>query len=359
MDFNKFACGIDDEEKRIDRILRRFLPQMSLGTIYKNIRSGFIRINGKKVSQNYRILKNDELWIAKVLLNENIEKLENTKIEKIGNAPNAQNTFNLLNEKNKSVQNLKTVVNFEIIFQNEHLLVVNKPYGVSSQGGENTKNGNEISVDEIIKENFKNNSNSLSFSPGPLHRLDKNTSGLLVFSKSTAGARWFCEKIKSHNLQKIYLGIVGGKLPQSQVWQNHILQNENAQKGFKTVKIAPQNQIENAKLAITHATPLAYGKIANTPLTLCQFIIETGRKHQIRVQSAFNGFALAGDSAYKSCIILPKNFNRQFFLHAHKLIFEKNDEMREKLNIPLELCAKLPKDFKDFLTSGCFEYLGD
>lgn len=358
MEFTKFACGADDEEKRIDRILRRFLPQMPLGTIYKNVRSGFIRVNGKKVNQNYRILAGDKLWIAAVLLNENAA-IQTEKTEK-----NEKSPASPAKKENSNINNAQIAAKLDIVFQNEHLMLLNKPYGVSSQGGENTKNGGEISVDDMVKKLFASSSGknaekfpaSLSFSPGPLHRLDKNTSGLLVFSQSTAGARWFSQKIASHNLQKIYLGVVQGKLTQKQIWQNCILQNENAEKGFKTVKIAGKNDEKNGKLAVTHAAPLAYGKIGSTNLTLCQFIIETGRKHQIRAQSSFNGFALAGDSAYKSAVTLPDSFGRQFFLHAYKLIFPQNDSKREELKIPVELCAKLPKDFRDFLDFAHFNF---
>ncbi len=370
MEFEKFACGADDEEKRIDRVLRRFLPEMPLGTIYKNIRSGFIRVNGKKVSQNYRILPGDELWLSSVLMGANsktqpakIEKTEKTnQMEKTGRSEKMPDCLN--KSETQKAQNAVNAASLDIVFKNEHLLVVNKPYGISSQGGENTKNGGEISVDDMVKklfaasiaQNAENPSASLSFSPGPLHRLDKNTSGLLVFSQSTAGARWFSEKIASHNLQKIYLGVVQGNLPQKQTWQNYILQGDNKEKGFKTVKIAGKNNAQNGKIAITHVTPLAYGNVNGTNLTLCQFIIETGRKHQIRAQSAFNGFALAGDSAYKSAVTLPPKCGRQFFLHAYKLVFAQNDAKREELKVPLNFQAKLPKDFRDFLDFAHFDF---
>ena len=320
MEFSKFKFGQDDISRRLDKVIRIFANNLSLPEIYKSIRKGLIRVNNHKSKSEYRIQENDEIEIATFLLN---------KTGLSGN-DNQKNHNDFSNEKMP-----------EIVFENENILIVNKPYDVNVHGDEN-------SLDKVIQQYFDNKSHekSLSFKPGPLHRLDKKTTGLLAFSKSLEGARWFSENIQNHNIKKKYYGLVNGKIVSEEIWQDVIIEDDES-KGFHKViakKITKNNMsqvsLEGAdKIAETVATPLAYGSYDNDPVTLVEFNIKTGRKHQIRAQSSLHNHSLLGDTAYGSEKL--KFGSQDFYLTAKELIFPKDNP----LNIPCDLVINLPDDF--------------
>ena len=175
MDFKDFTAGKDDDGRRLDRVIRIFLKDLSLGEIYKLLRKGLIKVNYKKAKPDSHVNSGDIISIAAFLINP-----VNAKPE---------------------VQVLSQTQKLNIVFENEHLLIIDKPYGCSVHGSE--KSSLQSLDKEVLawyqeRESHKNpaqGEKSLSFRPGPLHRLDRNTSGLLVFSLSLEDARWFSESI--------------------------------------------------------------------------------------------------------------------------------------------------------------------
>ena len=190
MDFLEFNAGIDDNDRRIDKVLRNFIKDVPLSSIYKYIRKNLIKINNKKTTQDYRVKTGDVISIAAFIINdfsENQSELKNN-LQK-----NEENTFQK---------------DLEIVFQNEDILILNKPYDVLVHGSDNSL---DKQVENYYKKINQNKSKSLSFTPGPLHRLDRKTTGLLSFSLSLNGARWFSENIKNHTIQKKYVSVVQNK----------------------------------------------------------------------------------------------------------------------------------------------------
>ncbi len=311
MDFLEFTTGTDDNDRRIDKVIRKFLPETKLSDIYKAIRKGLIKINGKKCKEDSKILCGDKITIAKVLTLNNSIKNENQKIDQdlISKLP-------------------------PVIFTNEHYIIFNKPYGMLVQ----PSSTNELSLDKILKEYYKtiNHSNSLSFTPGPLHRLDKNTTGIIVCSLSLEGARWFSENINNHSVQKKYLGIIQGCLKNKEIWKDKITK-DGQKNNFYTVK-AIESDDNNAW---TEITPLKYGKYKNKDVTLAEFHIKTGKTHQIRAQSSLHSYPLLGDTIYNAEKI---DNNQNYFLHAYKLIINENP-----VKLPFEINAELPSEFKTIL----------
>ena len=329
MNFNQFKTGPDDLNRRLDKVVRMFDENMSLAEIYKGIRKGLIRINNKKTKAEYRIQENDVIFIADFLL-KNEEKQQDL--------PKPYSNYDKMPE---------------IVFENEHILIINKPYNVNVHG-------DETSLDKIVESyyNRKNLKSSLSFRPGPLHRLDKKTTGLLAFSMSLEGARWFSENIKNHKIQKKYYGLVEGSISEKQQWHDIISNNENTNKsGFHKVSakiIADKNEKEiknplkkdspqKDKIAETTVTPIEQGFYNGKNLTLVEFHIKTGRKHQIRAQSALHNHPLAGDTAYGGKK-LPFG-TQDFYLTARELIIPKENP----IGLPEKLKVMLPKDFIDVL----------
>lgn len=306
MDFQEYNFGKDDIDRRLDKIIRRFLPETSLSEIYSLIRKGLIKINNKKTKENYHISENDVLNIAAFLVAKKNDL-----------------------QKNESHSSLNLIdISKNIVFKNEHLLVINKPYDITVHGDKN-------SLDEAVKLWYQTNikNDSISFKPGPLHRLDRKTTGLLVFSLSNKGARWFTENIENHVIQKSYLGIVQGKLSKQARWEDKLSKTEN--NSFVTVKIDEKN----GKQAITTCYPIKQENIKENTVTLCRFDIETGRTHQIRCQSSFHGFPLLGDTAYGGKKM--SGTSRDFYLHAWKLTFPENNP----LGLPKEIVCEPSDDF--------------
>lgn len=321
MNYLNFSIGQDDIDRRMDRVTRKFLETIPISILYKNIRNGFIRINGKKVHINYRVQNGDVLCIEKNLF----EKNKKDCIPKI----------------------IKTIdtPNITTVFCNEHLRIINKPKGINVQASfANQQSLDYIIKDEYIQERKKGlHKESLSFMPGPLHRLDRNTTGLLVFSQSLIGAQWFSNALAEKRIEKKYLTILSGHLNSDVVWE-HLLSDskKNPVKNFATVTVFEKSDRAepDVKLAQTIVKPLAQGYCKNHQITLALIQIKTGRTHQIRAQGAFCGHPLIGDSAYGGKNLIP-----EFLLHAWTLKFPIDNPLR----IPHKLIADLPPSFTDFI----------
>ncbi len=353
MEVIHFTAGPDDQGRRLDKILKKILKNCSVPKIYKAVRKGLVKLNGKKSAPEQKIEENDDIEIAAFLLN----KEESEQNE-------ATNDGSVISSGKPHNQNIK----IETIFRNEHIFIINKPYGISVHG--------DNSLVHLMKTDFLLHSGkSLSFTPGPLHRLDRQTTGLLAFSLSLKGARYFSEKIQTHEIKKIYLGIIQGILKAPETWHDKITQagrdgtmpcgttiGPDSEKrpdstivpdspvgpdcniwhgGFYTMKAAA-----DGKECITTATPLSYGEASGQSLTLTRFEIETGRKHQIRLQSSIHGHPLFGDTAYGGAVSKCKELSKpKILLHARKMIFPADNP----IGLPSSIEAPLPPDFENFI----------
>ena len=308
MDFLDFKTGADDNGRRLDKVLRIFNASLSLAQIYKALRKGLIKVNNKKSQPDYRINDGDIISIAKFLI-ENNEKIE----------PSGKNALNS---------------ELEIVFKNENFIIVNKPAGINIHPAAK----NEVSLTKLVNayysKNYKND--SLAFKPGPLHRLDKMTSGLICFSASYEGAKWFSKNMQEHGIKKTYKAIVQGKMTKKQEWVDSLQKDENSQ-GYHTVKIT-----EEGKKSITTAIPLKTLVLNGQELTEVEFGIQTGRHHQIRAQSSYHGFPLWGDTAYGG---KKDSYNGgRYYLCAYKLEFPPNE-----LGLPQKIEIECPScDIKNF-----------
>ncbi len=328
MEFKEFTAGIDDNDRRLDRVVRKISGKENLSGLYKAIRKGLVRLNGKKTDVSEHIFIGDKIRIPEFLLQKDDK--------------NPEKGQSLLHS-----QRQRKLPDFQVVFQNEDLLVINKPYDISVHGSSDSL---EKAVLEFYKDNFPQKK-SISFTPGPLHRLDRKTTGLLAFSMSLTGARWFSENIANHSIKKIYTAIVQGKLSGPQGWTDFVSKDYSAEKTFRTVKVsdtpektenfANQKKESKSLMAKTKIVPIKYFEYKKNPCTLVEIEIQTGRTHQIRSQSAFHGFPLLGDTAYGGTKILAE---QDFFLHAKTIIFPK-----ERISgLPEKLEAKVPFAFEKF-----------
>jgi 23S rRNA pseudouridine955/2504/2580 synthase len=244
----------------------------------------------------------------------------------------------------------------DIIFESPHLLGLNKPAGLAVHGPH--------SLDTRVRAYLAPRlPPSLSFSPGPLHRLDKPTSGVVVFSASLAGARFFSALFREHSLVKRYLALVEGSIRAPGLWEDDLLRDTVRRKTLRGEGAEPQEGYLQGKPARTRFKPLGWAK----GFTLLELEPDTGRTHQIRAQAAFRGHPLAGDRKYGGgASPVPKGRSGagpeiSFLLHAWRLelspsrLFEENGGEGRPLLPPL-LEAPLPGYFRETLLRLFGEY---
>ena len=256
----------DDEGKRADRIFRIVLGKMPLSRIYKEIRSGFLRINGKKTKEDAKVSAGDTVDVAQILM-EFVHQAEPKK------------PLHAINRE---------AFKKRIVFEDDGILVINKKKGELVHSDGSSKRFTPL--DQLVREYLAAETpDSISFSPGPLHRLDRNTSGIIAFGKSAEGAREFSDALQNRQTRKCYIALLDGILKETEYWEDRLTRDEKT----NTSHAAPADSLKG-DLAISIAAPflISGGK------TLAQIEIKTGRTHQIRCQASFHHYPLTGDAKY-------------------------------------------------------------
>lgn len=175
------------------------------------------------------------------------------------------------------------LINPKIIFEDSHLIVVDKPAGLLTQ--------EDVSGDPTLVDWLRKHLGRPYL--GVLHRLDRNTSGIMIFAKRTKSASRLAEALRENKIHRTYLAWLHGTIRDSQKWVHWLLKDE-AKNHVKVV--APK--MRGAKEAILNLKPIRYTEHHGAKLTLVEIQLETGRSHQIRVQCAQKGFPIAGDPKY-------------------------------------------------------------
>ena len=309
MDFRTFTAGTDDSGRRLDRVLSRIFEANGIkGGIFPLIRKGLVKVNEKKASADFRIHSGDVVSIAAFLFTSDNENSSACR--------------------NKSHPDINGIT----IFRNRHFLILNKPSGINVQPSKDSS----LCLSQLVEEDYSKTKNtSLSFRPGPLHRIDRFTSGIVVFSQSLEGAKWFSTNMQNHNLSKTYLGITEGIYEhEKERYEDFLTVPDENGSGYSTVRISASG----GKKAITSARLLKEIEISGHKANLVEFSIETGRKHQIRFQSSHHGHPLLGDTAYGG----TKLKGKMFYLHAWKLKFPQNDlGLPDEITAPCDFCGEL------------------
>ena len=173
---------------------------------------------------------------------------------------------------------------------------------------------------------------------GLIHRLDRNTSGIMILAKRSKAAHRLTEQLQDGTLERKYLAWLEGSLPQSVTWK-HVLLKDSKTNRVKVLRPGQKTTgLEKPKEAILSVRPLKSGTWKNQLLTLAEFTLQTGRSHQIRVQAAEEGFPLLGDAKYGSGRKLE--FGRPA-LHSAELKFKHPISGEEMM-----FQAPLPKDMQ-------------
>jgi len=298
---------VSDEEagQRIDNFLLRICKGVPKSHIYRVLRSGEVRVNKGRIDQTYRLIEGDIVRIPPIRL---AEKAANE-------VPGAE---------------------FKILFEDNHLLVIDKPAGVAVHGGSGVSYG--------VIEQLRASRPDAKFLE-LVHRLDRDTSGVLMLAKKRSALTNLHEQIRDGEPDKRYLVLVHGD------WQNarqHIklpLHKYTTPEGERRVRVQSEGMPSHTVFNLIRR----YGEFA-----LLEAELKTGRTHQIRVHLASSGFPILGDDKYGD-FALNRNLQKadgertvlkRMFLHAYQLSFVHPDTGKT-----MTLKAPLPAECERFLKS--------
>ncbi|BEP28071.1 RluA family pseudouridine synthase [Helicovermis profundi] len=279
----EIIIGTNENGQRLDRFLTKYLNNSSRSNIYKLIRKKVFKVNGKRIKEEYFLKEGDVLEIF--LAEESLEKL--IKEEEFISA---------------------STLDLDIVFEDEDILIVNKPKGLLTHPDKSEyKNTLSTKVNTYLKHLC-----TRTFKPASIQRLDKNTSGLIIFCKNYESLKNFNEIMRERKIKKFYLAVVEGIIKESGEVKGYIEKDSDKNK----VYMSKNKRSEEAKLCHTKYKPL---KIINNNYTLLEVELLTGRTHQIRVSMSYIKHPIVGDKKYTGKKL--KNVNSQL-LHGYKVIID-------------------------------------
>ncbi|GAC1310534.1 MAG: 23S rRNA pseudouridine(955/2504/2580) synthase RluC [Steroidobacteraceae bacterium] len=289
----------DEAGQRIDNFLMRHFKTVPRSRVYRLLRKGEVRVNRKRVDAEYRLVTGDEVRLPPV------------RVDAVA-------------EPGRPSTSLLELIERAVIFQDRHVLVLDKPAGVAVHGG----SGMSFGVIEALRASRPRESLEL------VHRLDRDTSGCLLVARDRSTLTALHALIRNGGMQKTYLALVSGSWQLGTKRIDAPLSTDNRRHGERHVRVAAAG-----KDSVSVFKPVQFfGSLA----TLMEVDIPTGRTHQIRVHASFAGHPLLGDEKYgdrESNAALKSYGLRRTFLHAQSVAFEWPGS-----GMPFHVSAPLPAE---------------
>jgi 23S rRNA pseudouridine955/2504/2580 synthase len=304
----RVTIGEEEAGQRLDKVLARLLPQMPRSHLYRLLRKGEVRVNGKRPSGEQRVVAGDELRIPPV-------RLEPPDPVAPGRRP--------------VPRRLVEQIEAALVYQDERLLAINKPAGVAVHGG----SGISFGVIEALRASRPDEELEL------VHRLDRDTSGCLLVARRRSSLRALHALLREEAFDKRYLALLKGKWELGAKLIDAPLNVEARVGGERTVRVDPRGKPAASQFKVVQF----FGRLA----TLVEVQLLTGRTHQIRVHAAHAGHPVAGDEKYGD-----PEFNAQLrelgltrmFLHAHSVSYPDAER-----RVEVSISAPLPDVLKHAL----------
>src|ERR1700694_2358569 len=277
----------DEAGQRIDNFLMRHFKSVPRSRVYRLLRKGEVRVNRKRVDAEYKIAEGDEVRLPPVRIDAGDEA---------GGGGAGRPSPSLLE-----------LIEGAVIFQDKHVMVLDKPAGVAVHGG----SGMSFGVIEALRASRPRETLEL------VHRLDRDTSGCLLVARDRATLTSLHALIRNGGMHKTYLALVAGSWPLGTKRIHAPLATDNRQHGERHVRVAAAG-----KDSVSVFKPVQFfGPLA----TLMEVDIPTGRTHQIRVHASFAGHPLLGDDKYGDRdrnAELKRHGLKRTFLNAQSVAFE-------------------------------------
>jgi 23S rRNA pseudouridine955/2504/2580 synthase len=302
----------EDAGQRLDNFLMRHLKGVPKTHIYRIIRSGEVRVNKGRAAADTRISDGDVIRLPPTRLSERAA------------------------EKALAMETHAPAREFPILWEDEHLLAINKPAGVAVHGGSGVSFG-------VIEQLRKARPQAAFLEL--VHRLDRETSGILLLAKKRSALKNVQDQFRERETGKTYLALVIGHWPSNKKVLDKSLHKYLLPNGERRVKVVAKDDPDGMR-------SLTLVKVAQhfDGFSLLEVTIKTGRTHQIRVHLASEGFPIAGDDKYgdfEANKDLAKTGLKRMFLHAWRLQL-----MHPARPETLTLIAALPEELQQFLPSA-------
>ena len=316
----KVEIGSNDAGQRLDRFLRKYLKKAPLSAIYKIIRKD-LKLNGRRAKEDTVLKEGDVLSLF----------IEEGRLAELRKEPARR----------------KAKRQFTIAYEDAHVLIVGKPWGLLTHGDSHEKKNTLMNqVCGYLQERGEYDpADEKTFTPSPVNRLDRNTTGLVIFGKTADGLRQLTKLIRERDyVSKYYITIVAGNLRDEMVIDDRLVKDGTRNK----VRLSDSGQS-----AVSVVRPLEHS--ADGKFTVAEVELVTGRTHQIRVHLAGKGYPLAGDSKYGTSAAgrranekLRKLGVTTQLLHAGRLSFGDIPEEYTALDglRNTEITAPVPTDFE-------------